>query len=52
MIEFSFEAAPVSETPTEPEVIEKDSKSSGGSMSFICLLGLMIFSRRINSIKN
>ncbi|WP_019028956.1 hypothetical protein [Colwellia piezophila] len=43
---------PVTETPTEAEDTEKDSKSSGGSMSFISLLTLMIFSRRINITKN
>jgi len=52
MIEFSLEVAPETETPTEPEVTEIDSKSSGGAMSFISLLALMIFSRRINSAKN
>jgi len=67
MIEFSIEVTqvetptepetetptePETETPTEPEVPEKDSPSSGGSMSFISLITLMIFSRRINSAKN
>ncbi|WP_019028937.1 alpha/beta hydrolase fold domain-containing protein [Colwellia piezophila] len=44
------------ETPTEPETEtpqtpEQDSKSSGGSMSYIGLLGLMMFARRRNLIE-
>jgi hypothetical protein len=67
MIEFSLEVTPAEtptdpepetptdpepETPTEPEVVEEDSKSSGGSMSFISLLALMLFSRRLNMTKS